>query len=140
MSSRIRNYKPRRKRSFFTGDRLAFLGIVALLVLVIGSCVARSVQYKASAEHNVTFTVHRLETRTESSGSGETLTVQDVYYVFTDGEVFQNRDTFLFGKYNSSDVQNELDEGVTCRGATVAGWRSNFWSSYRNIIDPGTCE
>jgi len=55
------------------------------------------------------------------------------YLVYTDGEVFENVDSWLYLKFNSSDVQNELTEGVTY-SIKVSGWRWQFFSMYRNIV------
>ena len=58
------------------------------------------------------------------------------YVVYTDAEVFENTDSLLDGKFNSSDVQNQIrqaeGEQVTLR---VRGVRLPFFSTYRNIIE-----
>ena len=55
------------------------------------------------------------------------------YLIFTDNEVFKNTDSILFGKFNSSDVYNQLkiDSTYTLK---VNGWRVPFISEYRNIL------
>lgn len=65
------------------------------------------------------------------------------YLVFTDvgedkrtnipGEVFENTDIFYRVKFNSSDVQNMFEPGKAYN-FKVQGWRSPFWSWYRNVI------
>lgn len=62
------------------------------------------------------------------------------YLIFTeteDGiEVFENTDSFVFMKFNSSDIYAQLQEGGTyC--VKVAGWRVPVMSMYRNIV--GSC-
>lgn len=47
--------------------------------------------------------------------------------------VFENTDTFLRFKFNSSDIQGQLKEGNTYK-LTVIGFRMPFFSNYENII------
>ena len=60
------------------------------------------------------------------------------YLVFTedsDGNtyVFENTDSLLRGKFDSSDVQGQLKVGNTYK-ITVVGYRIPFLSAYQNII------
>lgn len=55
------------------------------------------------------------------------------YLVFTENEVFENRDTLLEAKWNSSDIYNRIREG-SCYRFEVYGWRIPFLSQYRNIV------
>ena len=55
------------------------------------------------------------------------------WLVFTEKEVFKNSDTFWYWKFNSSDLQNELEIGQTYK-VMVYGWRIPFFSMYRNIV------
>ena len=54
------------------------------------------------------------------------------YMVFTDKEVFENTDSAIRGKMNSSDVQAQLHVGCTY-DITAYGFRNNWFSVYRNI-------
>lgn len=77
--------------------------------------------------------------------SQETITVQvtdkerivtsdsSYYLVFCVGEVFQNSDSMLFFKFNSSDIQGKLERGKTYK-IKVIGFRVPFLSMYRNIL------
>lgn len=61
------------------------------------------------------------------------------YLVFAEDEhgnsiVFQNTDTLLRLKFNSSDMQGQLKEGYTYK-IIVVGFRVPFFSMYQNIID-----
>ncbi len=59
----------------------------------------------------------------------------DSYYlIFTENEVFQNKDSLLFMKFDSSDVYNNLDIGETYQ-VKVNWYRINFLSEYRNILE-----
>ena len=55
------------------------------------------------------------------------------YLVFTNNEVFENTDTIMFWKWNSSDVYGKLKPGK-CYEAKVNWFRVPFLSMYRNII------
>lgn len=58
-----------------------------------------------------------------------------VYCDLDDGgtRVFENTDTFIRGKWNSSDFQGRLKVGSKYK-ITVVGYRLPFFSSYENII------
>lgn len=60
----------------------------------------------------------------------------DVYMVDAEGETFENTDSWIPYKNNSSDLQRELKKfvGKSVR-VKVCGWRSNLFSSYRNIVE-----
>lgn len=55
------------------------------------------------------------------------------YLIYTAEEVFENTDSFVFLKYDSSDLYKDLKVNHTYK-VMVAGWRIKFLSSYRNII------
>lgn len=60
------------------------------------------------------------------------------YLVFGDDEngtalVFENTDTFIRGKWDSSNIQGQLKIGEKYK-ITVVGYRIPFLSSYQNII------
>jgi hypothetical protein len=57
------------------------------------------------------------------------------YLIFTEqGEVFQNTDYLLSGKWNSSTLQGKLKVGETYT-VKVKGMRVPFLSLYRNIME-----
>ena len=55
------------------------------------------------------------------------------YMVNTEHETLVNIDRFIFFKFNSSDVQRELQKGL-CYEVVVEGWRVPFLSWYKNIL------
>lgn len=77
--------------------------------------------------------VHIHVKRVERSMVGTGSNVHGKYLVFTNNEVFENTDSFLFMKFNSSDLQNQLEPGKDYT-VLVAGWRIPLFSTYRNII------
>jgi hypothetical protein len=109
-------------------ERLAAFVFGAILLTVI---VSYPISYKTSATTAV-ITINDKERITQSAGEG----VSSKYIVYTEeGEVFENTDSMLFGKFNSSDVYGKLRKGKRYR-VSVAGWRVHWMSSYRNIISP----
>lgn len=70
-----------------------------------------------------------------TTGSGQT--AESKYLIFADGETFENTDSWLALKFNSSDVYGYIQKGQTC-DFQVTGFRIPFFSSYRNILS-ATC-
>jgi hypothetical protein len=56
------------------------------------------------------------------------------YRVYTDTETFVNKDSFLFTKFDSADVQGQLRADQTYE-LEVVGWRIPFLSMFRNIVE-----
>ncbi len=55
------------------------------------------------------------------------------YLIFTDKGVFENTDSWIELKFNSSDLYGKLERGKSYN-LRVYGWRISFLSKYRNII------
>jgi hypothetical protein len=66
-----------------------------------------------------------------TTGTGEDITGKFILY--SENEVFENTDSWLFLKFNSADYQNKLEVGKTYK-VKVAGWRVPFLSMYRNVV------
>lgn len=56
------------------------------------------------------------------------------YLIFTETETFENTDTLLFTKFNSSDLYGKLIVGRIYK-LRVYGFRIPLFSMYRNIIE-----
>ncbi len=99
-------------------------GIVIVVILAVvgfgGTCV-----YVSGTQGEDTFKVKRLEVKRSSEDS-------DKYLVFTNKGVFENTDSLVVGKCNSSDVQNKLEPGK-CYKAKTHGIRMGCSSTYKNI-------
>lgn len=73
-----------------------------------------------------TITVTRMQRNAESDGG--------CYMIWTkEGEVFEDTDSYLFLKFNSSDVYGQMFEGKKYR-VSISGWRWHWPTSYRNIL------
>ena len=107
-------------------SRAIIFGVIGIFLLMIG---VQAVKY--STVTDVVVTVTEKERIVESSGKHTT----SKYLVFTENEVFENVDDMIpFFKFNSSDIQGKLHVGETYK-LTVWGWRINFLSWYRNILN-----
>lgn len=63
----------------------------------------------------------------------------DSYYlVYTDKGVYKNADSLLYFKFDSSDLYNELEPGMTC-DLDVYWFRVPFFSMYENIVSVKNC-
>ena len=57
---------------------------------------------------------------------------KDLYMIGTENEVFKIEDNLFIGKFNSSDLYNQIEIGKKYKIKTT-GVRNNFMSLYRNI-------
>jgi hypothetical protein len=97
-------------------------GVLVILVLAIFTFMIVGPHFSTQ---ELTITVKKQEV-VMSDGDSK-------YLIFTEqGEVFANNDTLLRWKFDSSDMQSQLDKGKTFK-VKVYGWRIPFLSKYRNI-------
>jgi len=108
------------------GKTILAIVIVCLVLLLISGCF----YYNYGTDEWVMFTVKKTERVVKSTSEGSS----SKYLVFTETEVFENTDSLMWWKWNSSDVYGELEEGQTYN-ARVYGWRIPFLSCYRNIVE-----
>jgi hypothetical protein len=95
--------------------------------LVVAGVLILGWHYEYGTEHSVTFTVKSLDD--QSSGSSHK------YLVFTTNDtVYQDTDSLLHGKQDSSNIYAWLTVGDTYE-CPVYGYRNFFASSYEDILD-----
>lgn len=99
-------------------------GVICFTILTTPFWLYRFI-WLSSCE-SVTTTIHSKENVVDRSASK--------YLIFTKDEVFENADSYMVGKFNSSDFYNKLNAGDT-KALRVCGWRVPFLSWYRNIIE-----
>lgn len=87
------------------------------------------VSYKMS-EEIIEVTLTGKERITTGSGGN----IESKFIIYTESEVFENTDSWLYLKFDSADYQNKFIIGKSYK-VKVAGWRVSFLSMYRNIID-----
>lgn len=121
------------KSGFRRKQRKAMLGIIVLMIISIMLGVVISIPFKFN-DHEYTVIVTDKERIVKGSGDS----TGSKYLVFADdvnGEsrVFENTDTLLRLKWNSSNLQGQLKVGHKYK-ITVVGFRLSFMSMYENII------
>jgi hypothetical protein len=116
----------------FNAAHFVFVGATLLLL----GAVAMSVYSVTATQETLAVTILDKERIVETGQNGS---VSSKYLVFTDGEVFENTDSLLMFKFNSSDVQGEMQVGSLCE-LKVYGWRIPFLSMYRNIAEANCVE
>ena len=111
--------------------RMVRMIIAVIIFIVVG--VAISIPFDFN-DHTYMVTVTDKDRIV--SGSGDS--TKSKYLVFADDEngesmVFENTDTLLRMKWDSSNIQGALKEGHTYN-ITVVGFRLSFMSMYENIL------
>ena len=99
--------------------------VIFFATLLISAAVTMNAVWVYGTTDYVTITV----TDKERIQDGE----ESKYLIFTENEVFENTDSLMKFKFNSSDVYGLLKVGETY-SAEVFGWRVPFFSMYRNIV------
>lgn len=107
--------------------------VIAFVVLFLGAITFNIWSHFATMETVSGLVIQDKERIVTGTGA----TQESKYLIFTDQETFENVDTWLALKFNSSDVYGSITEGATCE-FTVTGWRIPFLSWYRNILS-ATC-
>jgi len=100
--------------------------VVAVLTIIVVP-IAIGVTAYLSSQHQQTITVNKSERIVDNGGKSSR------YLIYTKQGVYQDTDTLLFGKFNSSDLYSQLQQNKTYSCLTV-GWRVPFLSWYPNLI------
>lgn len=103
-------------------DKVIVYGVIFLLFF--GS-LAIFGYVKSTVQDTVSDTVVKTE-RVQDGDSSK-------YIIYGRNEVYEDVDTFWFGKFNSSDFYRDIQAGHSYQ-FTVVGWRVPFLSWYRNIV------
>ncbi|MFI6495933.1 hypothetical protein [Nonomuraea typhae] len=113
--------------SYRTSDYGIFWVSVVLLALMLGGGVILGV-IKANTGRVEVLTVQEKDRVCDGGSSGACR-----YLIFSDKGVFENTDSLFAGKWDSSDLQNQLKIGQTYE-VEARGWRIPLFSAYPNII------
>lgn len=109
---------------------MKIVGGVVAAIAVIGLFSLPAIKHNTTQELVRNVTVTGKERITETDGEGR---ASSKYLIFTDRETFENTDSFWGWKFNSSDVYGKIEKGYVC-DFRVVGWRVQFLSAYRNIL------
>src|SRR5210317_1801436 len=113
----------KKKGRFSLKTKILLFAIIAATLVSI-----YPISYYASTE-TIEITVKDKERITTGRGKD----MESKFLVYAEGEVFENTDSKLYLKFNSADLQNELEVGNSYK-AKVAGWRVPIFDWYRNVI------
>lgn len=116
-------YKSRRRYARVNAELLGWLIFLAAFFLIV---LASPIAHFATIEWTkptVVLEKERVNTKDESK-----------YIIFTESEVFENTDSFLSLKWDSSDLYRDIKVGESC-SFKVTGFRVPFLSWYRNILE-----
>lgn len=105
------------------------ISVVISVVIMIFIAFMLNILYQYGTINNVNLTVNKSERVCTSIGEDQSCK----YLIFADAGVFENTDTLLHFKFNSSDIYNQMKEGEAYN-VTTYGWRVPFLSMYPNII------
>jgi hypothetical protein len=105
---------------------------ISLFIVVI-AIILSSIFFYVSTIGYTEGTVTKTERVTGTDEEGKSVSK---YLIYTDKEVLQDTDSFLFFKFNSSDIYGSIKIGQKYR-FHVSGWRIPFFSMYKNVI---SCE
>lgn len=109
--------------------RKLFGNYTLYIVLVLILFTAYPVAYKMSAE-TIEITITDKERIT--TGGGENISSK--FIIYTENEVIENTDSWIYFKFNSADYQNKFVVGEKYE-VKVVGWRIPFLSMYRNVVN-----
>jgi hypothetical protein len=117
-------------RYYHSDDDCLFRIYIVIIIILIGMCLYRPIN-KVSNERQVTATVTDKNVKNSSDDSK--------YLVYTIDEnnniaTYEITDSFLKGRFNSSDVYAGIEVGKTYT-FTIAGSRNGFLSWYPNIYE-----
>lgn len=115
-----------KRQEGFIGAVVAVFAVVLLILVPL----FLNIFYVYGTQQDRTITVNKTERVNSTDNSSSK------YLVYTEQGVFENTDSLLRLKFNSSDVYNEVKEGKTYVCDTY-GWRIPFFSQYPNIV---SCE
>lgn len=108
------------------------LGVIIAVLAVLAGLLAWFNAYEYGTETSVVFTVKQLDDQA-SGNSHQYLIFTYVPGTTKPAEVFKDTDAWFHGKWNSSNLFNELATGNTYR-CTVYGFRNGILSSYRDAL------
>lgn len=116
-----------------TSNKTLVLGGFFAIGLLVGVLLFADFLVFKATQDTVTITVKDKDWQQSCSGTGNDRSCDSYYVVFTDKGVYKNEDSLWAFKFNSSDLQGNLDRGKTydCK---VTGFRVPIISSYKNLL------
>jgi hypothetical protein len=117
--------------------RSALVFILAIIVIYPIGCVAWFYAYEVPSVQEKVITVQGWEPKpgivNPDTGMMVISNADQLLLVTTEDEGFLNMENFLFGKFNTRDILNQLKIGGTYK-IKYYGWRNGFNSGFPNIL------
>jgi len=104
------------------------LVVISIVFILIGMLFPLTTSFLFPFMNNQTHEINVERVESVSSSS------QHRYLIYTDGEVFEDRDFLVKGKFDSSDSYNKLKDLGKFKVKTC-GYRLPFFSLYRCILE-----
>lgn len=105
--------------------------VAVTLVLSIGVAIWGCSSVYESTEQTIVAEVLDKDRVCKGNGNGGSTCE---YLVFTEFETFKVADSWMLGRFDSSNVYGRIREGETYE-FRVRGWRMPFFSQYQNIVE-----
>jgi len=115
---------------------VALIGIIAVAIAVImalgGASVIWHYQYEVPSVQQETITVDDWQP-TFGRYWGDVNSADDLMLKTSDGKLYGNKENFLFGKFNTRDIFDQLKPNGTYK-ITYYGWREGYNNGVPNIL------
>ncbi len=115
----------------------AILGIIVIVAGLGGACLVWYGLYEVPSVDEKVITVQEWQPRVglepKENGMMVIDSADDLMLVTTEGECYFNNENFLFQKFNTRDVFNQLKVNGTYK-IKYYGWREPFNSGFPNIL------
>lgn len=106
--------------------KMTVISILAIAMMTGGTLLIKSVVDAYKQPHVRSGEITNLYVKNKRDDS-------DFFIVLNNDDVIKNDDSFLFGKFNSADIQAKLSVGDKVKMKT-AGFRNNLFSQYENLV------
>ena len=133
-------HRAHHKKSNHWGSKIlifALAFVAAFIVVYPIGCVYWFNAYEVPSVQEKIITVQGWEPRPgiipDNSGMMTISNADQLLLVTTENEGFFNKENFLFGKFNTRDIFNQLKVGGTYK-IKYYGWRNGFNSGFPNIL------
>lgn len=122
-------------------DKFQMISIIILVVCILFSALGSNIfwhyQYEVPSVQEKTITVDTWQPKVGIEVNKNGLMVidsaDDLMMITSEGEGFLNNENFLFSKFNTRDIYNQLKVNGTYK-IKYYGWREGFNNGFPNIL------
>lgn len=104
-----------------------FNALIVVIVLLLMIYLVAGIKYVSTTSSKLAACVKSKEISVSNRHS--------IYLIFTETEVFSVEDSLLNGRFDSSDMYNQIEVGKCYQLEKLQGFREPLFSWYRNIIN-----